>query len=93
MKEKCGYMNMHWYQDGDSCQCGQVPKDIFFAANCTCGGYRLRKPIHDPDCPYIAWAKKRNRWIIEHMGDDPPIDPPMKSVSYRVKDIASTKSS
>ena len=74
MSEKCGYLNRHWYCDGEPCVCGQIPEEIFFAVSCDCGGYRLRKPVHNPNCSYIAWAKKRNEWIREHPGLKPPLD-------------------
>ena len=84
MAEKCGHHNMHWYQDGDSCQCGQIPKEIFFSAGCSCGACRDKKPIHEPDCSQIQWAEKRNHWISEH----PDINPPLGRVCYRVKEEA-----
>ena len=80
---KCGDHGMHWYHDGDTCMCGQIPKDIFFAEQCSCGAYRYRKPVHDPDCSQIQWAKKRNQWISEH----PNINPPLDRVCYRVKEV------
>ena len=84
--EKCGDRNLHYYSDGDTCICGQIPKDIFFASACSCGAYRNRKPVHKADCTYIQWAKKRNRWIAEHMKDEPPINPPIDAAHYRVKE-------
>lgn len=83
MGEKCGDLNMHWYQDGPTCVCGQVPEDIFFAATCNCGASRSgrRKPIHSPDCNYIAWAEKRNKWIDEH-----PTQPPLNRVSAKASE-------
>lgn len=77
MAEKCGDRNMHWYQDGDACVCGQVPSDIFFAASCDCGEYQMRHPMHNPECAYVAWAKKRNEWIANH----PEVEPRLNSSS------------
>lgn len=85
MKEKCGFLNMHWYGKGDSCQCGQIPEDLFFSKACTCGAHskfysldrdsRLSKyPKHSEDCAYIEWAKRRNEWIGQHPEVNPPID-------------------
>ena len=71
--EKCGDRNMHWYSDGDTCICGQVPVEIFFAAACTCGQYKMSHPIHKPDCEYALWAGRHNKWIAEH----PEVIPPM----------------
>lgn len=78
---KCGDHGMHWYHDGETCVCGQIPKEIFFAASCSCGAYRYLKPIHDPDCTQVEWGKKRNQWITEHPDTNPPLD----RASYRVK--------
>ena len=76
MGNKCGDLGMHWYHSGSTCECGQIPEDIFFAASCSCGAFRvgLRKPVHSPDCASIAWAKKRTEWIQNNQVD-PPINP------------------
>jgi len=66
MREECGYLGMHWYKDGDTCVCGQVPVDIFFAAPCTCGAHRYL--MHAPDCEYLAWRRKEAQWRKEHPG-------------------------
>ena len=65
---KCGDLNMHWYQDGNSCACGQIPEDVFFASNCSCGATKTTQlsPMHSPDCPYVAWAENRNAWIMKN---------------------------
>jgi hypothetical protein len=74
MKTKCGVNNQHWYSDGETCQCGQIPVDIFFSKPCSCGAGHLRKPKHKEDCDYISWAKKRNQFINEHPELKPQID-------------------
>ena len=79
MNEKCGYLDRHYYSDGESCICGQIPVEIFFAANCDCGGYRLRRPVHHPSCSYVAWVKKYNQWVVEH-----PTEPILDPVRLRV---------
>lgn len=65
---KCGYLNMHWYYSGDTCDCGEIPVGIFFSASCTCGASKSnsRKPIHSPDCESVHWARRRNDWIESH---------------------------
>ncbi len=63
---KCGNLNMHWYQDGDTCVCGQIPQEMFFATSCSCGIGVVRTPVHSPDCAYVAWANKRNYWVAEN---------------------------
>ena len=78
-ENKCGNQDTHWYSSGDTCICGQVPVDIFFASSCTCGGYRLRKPIHKLNCGYVDWVAKHNRWIQEH----PEVNPPLKPASVK----------
>jgi len=69
--QKCGYLNMHWYDNGDTCECGQIPRNIFFAPDCTCGASKTnsRRLVHAPDCAYIAWAEERNKWIDENQPD------------------------
>lgn len=82
--DKCGDLNMHFYKDGDTCICGQIPKEIFFSRVCDCGASRsgARKPVHRPDCSYIAWAEKRNRWIKEH-STEPALNPvPVRTSKY-----------
>ena len=71
--EKCGDNNMHWYDKGDTCVCGQIPRDIFFATPCSCGEYQKRQPMHHPECANVLWAMNRNRWIAEHQEIDPPL--------------------
>jgi len=72
---RCGDLNMHWYDSGDACICGQIPATIFFAVNCTCGASKTKshKPSHAPNCAYVAWAKQRNKWIAENE-TDPRLD-------------------
>lgn len=66
----CGDLGMHWYRDGDTCLCGQVPVDIFFAANCDCGVQDLHlaheAAIHSPKCAFVRWAERRNAWVQDH---------------------------
>jgi len=81
--KRCGDNNMHWFGEGNTCLCGQVPWSIFFAANCTCGGYRYINPEHKPDCVYIEWAKKRNLWITQH----PNLKPRLDRVSPEVVEV------
>lgn len=71
--KRCGDNNRHWYFEGDTCICGQVPQGIFFAANCTCGARRYIYPVHKPDCAYVLWCKKRNLWIQQHPNLRPPL--------------------
>ena len=65
--EKCGHLNMHWYHDGDTCTCGQVPADIFFSANCTCGQSQKKYPIHASDCAFVRWVDKRNKFVAANL--------------------------
>ncbi len=78
----CGDEGMHWYGEGETCACGQIPREIFFAGACTCGASRFKKPVHRADCAAVAWMEKRNAWIDAH----PEIDPPLDRVRYRVAD-------
>ncbi|KKL03890.1 hypothetical protein LCGC14_2621630 [marine sediment metagenome] len=74
MKEnKCGDRNMHWYHSGDTCGCGQIPKEIFFGTPCDCGEGQLKKPIHYPDCASVAFVDKHNEWVRNHPELDPPV--------------------
>lgn len=71
---KCGDLGLHFYKDGPTCLCGQIPEIIFFAKNCTCGEGRNRHPVHKPDCVYVEWGRQRNLWIDEHPNTDPKLD-------------------
>ncbi len=89
MRNKCGDLNMHWWEPGqrDSCVCGQVPYDIFFGTACDCGEGRYLKPVHYKDCASIASQKKHNEWILAH----PEVDPPMKPSKIRARDEAKSR--
>ena len=77
----CGDLDRHWYRVGQgahSCMCGQVPEDIFFAADCTCG---KRFQVHDRECAWAIRAKRRNQWIDDHPGLSPKLH---KIESWRI---------
>lgn len=81
----CGAGGSHWFKEGATCQCGQIPHDIFFAENCDCGaprhtvGHRA-KPVHLPTCAWVKWGQKRNAFITDHKLD-PPLEYSTPSVS------------
>lgn len=91
--KRCGDNNLHWFGEGNTCLCGQIPYSIFFAANCTCGGYRYINPIHKPDCVYVEWAKKRNYWIQQHPNLKPRLDKVRPDVEIRVNEPKQVNSS
>ena len=82
----CGHMNTHWWdgeRKGDTCRCGQVPREVFFADACTCrAGWFSANPVHSRDCPYASWAVMRNEWIRTH----PEVSPPLALVRVQVDD-------
>ena len=55
----CGDRGMHWFSQGDTCACGQVPARLLSTPSCSCGGGRLDPPVHDPECRSVIWAKDR----------------------------------
>lgn len=81
-KKKCGDNGTHWYDAGKTCECGQVPTNIFFAAGCSCGAYLSGAgTVHLPNCSHVIWGKKRNLWIDKH----PEVKPPIEKVFDRVR--------
>jgi hypothetical protein len=81
--EHCGDYGRHYYNGKikpESCLCGQIPVDIFFASGCDCGACRELHPVHQPGCKQIVWMEKRNKFIREHT-----INPPIEPVHYRVQ--------
>lgn len=77
VKEQCGDEGHHWYgtrpQDGtaDTCLCGQVPADVSFGGQCSCGV--PRNSAHWPSCDWVQWAEWRNAWVDEHPEVDPAV--------------------
>lgn len=65
--------------DAWDCDCGQVPGGFLIPRGCDCGKTNLGER-HERRCAYVAWARTRNAWIVEH----PNVRPPLQSLSPSV---------